>query len=447
MDSRGNPTVEAEITLADGTTARSGVPSGASTGSHEALELRDQDKGRFGGKGVLSAVNNITSVIAPKLMDRDPTDQESIDRLLIDLDGTENKAALGANAILAVSLATAHVAAAAKKVKLYEHLAELYGNPSPQNLPIPLLNLVNCGQHGHEMISLQEFMIVPLGFTSFREAYTAAVEVFAFLHGLSKKEKWFGGFGDEGGVSPSIVYKGHAKPPSVDDIFSKLWQAVETCGYKLGKDIYFALDCAASEFYDADSGKYLLRKGTQDEELMYSGEQLISFYEELRSEYPICSIEDPLAEDDWEHWVKMSSSMGRDCQIIGDDHLVTSIDRLERAIERKSCNGILIKLNQIGTLSETLSCIRRAQASGFATIISHRSGETEDTTISHLTVATNSGQIKAGAPRHSDRTAKYNELLRIEDHIREQRGESTFGRLDPVVASRILGTGSKPVTA
>jgi len=399
IDSRGNPTVEAEVVLADGSLGRAIVPSGASTGSHEALELRDGDKSRFGGKGTLKAVANILDKIAPEVVGMDALDQRGVDEMMLTIDDSENKTELGANAFLAVSLAVAHAAAQFCGLPLYKYL----GGANASILPVPLMNVVNGGKHGDNAVDLQEFMIAPVGFETFAEALRCGCEVYQTLKGVVKQHGYVTNVGDEGGFAPALK--------SDDEALALIAEAVGLAGYKLGEHVCFALDCAASEFYKGD--KYVLEGSGRS----MSSAEMIEFYAGLRKQYPIFSIEDPLAEDDWPNWAAMTAKMGGNCQIVGDDILVTNVKRLERAIAERSCNSILIKLNQIGTVTETLDCIRLAQRSGFTTVISHRSGETEDTSIAHLAVAVGAGQIKTGAPCRTDRVAKYNELLRIEEEL------------------------------
>lgn len=403
LDSRGNPTVEAEVVLGGGFRGRAAVPSGASTGSHEALELRDGDPKRFGGLGVKQAVANIRERIAPALIGREVGDQAGIDRLLIQLDGTENKTNLGANAILAVSMAVARAGALSSNQTLYQYLG------GGTKLPVPLMNVINGGKHGDNNVDIQEFMIAPIGFTSFSEALRAGAEVYQSLKKIVKAYGYNTNVGDEGGFAPALK--------SNEEALELITEAVKDAGYELGVHFWLALDCAASEFYR--DGKYII--GGQE----LTSEELVDLYEQWRSKYFIFSIEDPLSEDDWAGWAMMTAKLGNVLQIVGDDILVTNPKRLARAIAEKSCNSILIKLNQIGTVTETLNCIRQAQQAGFSTVISHRSGETEDTFISHLAVAMNAGQIKSGAPCRTERVAKYNELLRIEERLGEKGG---FGK-------------------
>ncbi|MBN2083088.1 phosphopyruvate hydratase [bacterium] len=414
IDSRGNPTVEADVLLASGAIGSAIVPSGASTGSHEAVELRDGDKERFGGKGVLRAVENIREVIAPELVGIDALDQRAIDTLMIELDGTPNKGKLGANAILAVSLAVAHAAADFTGLPLYRYL----GGADAVKLPVPQMNVINGGQHGDNKVDLQEFMIAPHGFDSFREALRAGCETYQALKKVVKSHGYVTNVGDEGGFAPALG--------SNDEALALIIEAITTAGYEPGKQIALAMDCAASEFYK--DGKYVL----EGSDKVLSNSELVDFYGELVKQYPIYSIEDPLDEDDWDAWAGMTAKLGSRIQIVGDDLLVTNPQRLAQAIKAKSCNSILIKLNQIGTVSETLDTIRMAHKAGFSTVISHRSGETEDATIAHLAVAVGAGQIKTGAPCRTDRVAKYNELLRIEEELLgmgEFAGQDVAGRL------------------
>lgn len=398
LDSRGNPTVEAEVILEGGFKGRAAVPSGASTGSHEALELRDRDLKRFGGLGVKQAVANIRDKIAPALIGREAGDQAGIDQILISLDGTENKANLGANAILAVSMAAARAGALASNQPLYQYLG------GGTKLPVPLFNVINGGKHGDNDVDIQEFMIAPIGFASFGEALRAGAEVYQSLKKIVKAHGYATNVGDEGGFAPALK--------SDEEALELITEAIKSAGYELGIQFKLALDCAASEFYRG--GRYVI--GGQG----LTSEQLIDFYQTLCQRYPIFSIEDPLSEDDWPGWAAMTAKLGGTLQIVGDDLLVTNPKRLEWAIREKSCNSILIKLNQIGTVTETLNCIRQAQRAGFSVVISHRSGETEDTFISYLAVAVNATQIKSGAPCRTERVAKYNELLRIEEQLDER---------------------------
>lgn len=400
LDSRGNPTVEVEITSTEGHIGRGMVPSGASTGSHEALELRDQDPNRYHGKGVLKAVSNIKDKITPKLIGESFGTQEQFDEFLLSLDGTPNKQELGANSILALSIAFSRLLSAEKNEQLYRILSS-----GPYTLPRPMCNVINGGQHASNNISFQEFMIVPLVNTSFNERIRACSEVFHTLKKLLKDAGKSTGVGDEGGFAPDL--------DSAEQALEFMGKAIQSSGYLLGKDFGYALDVAASEFYE--NGNYLVNKnGTT---LSLSSNELAEYYEDLISQFPIISIEDPFAEDDWNAWQQFTTRLGDKLQIVGDDLLVTNPQRLERAITEGSCNAILIKPNQIGSVLETLQTIELAQANNFSIVISHRSGETEDTFIADLAVATNAGQIKTGSLSRTDRVAKYNQLMRIEEGL------------------------------
>jgi enolase len=413
LDSRGNPTVEVDVVLADGSRGSAAVPSGASTGTHEALELRD-GKRRYGGKGVLKAVDNVNRRLAPALRGRDATRQEEIDRLMIELDGTPNKRRLGANAILGVSLAVAKAAAARKGLALYEYL----GGSSARTLPVPLMNVINGGAHADNSVDLQEFMLVPVGAKTFAEALRWGVETFHALKKVLQRKKYSTAVGDEGGFAPKLT--------SNQEAVEILLHAIEAAGYKPGRQIAIALDAAASEFYD--KGKYVFRKSDGKQR---SSTQMIDFYSRWASRYPILSIEDGLSEDDWDGWKQLSTAIGDHVQLVGDDLFVTNAARLLRGIELDIANSILIKLNQIGTLTETLETIALAKKAGYTTVISHRSGETEDVTIADLAVAVNAGQIKTGSLCRTERTAKYNQLLRIEERLGKRAiypGSSAFDR-------------------
>ncbi len=404
LDSRGNPTVEVEVLLFDGSWGRAIVPSGASTGVHEALELRDGDKGRYSGKGVLRAVENVNSEIADALVGWDATDQRALDQEMLSLDGTPNKSRLGANAILGVSLAITKAAANSSSLPLYRYL----GGSNAHVLPVPMLNILNGGAHtGWKSTDAQEFMVMPLGAASFREAIRWGAEVYQALKSVLREKSYTALVGDEGGYAPALK----ANAEAVELII----EAIEKSGFKAGKDIAIALDPAASEFYQADKKTYLLR--TEGKEL--SGPEMVAFWTEWVEQYPIVSIEDGLAQDDWESWTLMTERLGDRLQIVGDDLLVTNVDRVRKAIEQGACNALLVKVNQIGSLTETLDAINLCLAHGWRTVTSHRSGETEDATIADLAVAVNSGQIKTGAPARSDRVAKYNQLLRIEEELGE----------------------------
>lgn len=396
LDSRGNPTVEVDCILDSGVIGRAAVPSGASTGEHEALELRDGNKARYMGKGVLKAVNNVNTIIASKVKGLAP-DFKKIDEILIKLDGTDNKTRLGANAILGVSLAVAKAAAAAKKQSLFVYL----GGKEAKILPVPLMNILNGGMHADNNLDIQEFMIAPIGAESFKEALRKADEVFHNLKSILKSKKLATSVGDEGGFAPNLS--------SNEEALQLIVEAIKKAGYQPGKDIYLALDIAASSIYK--DGKYSF-DGKQ-----ISASELIKIYENFLDKYPIVSIEDGLAEDDWQGWQDLTRTLGKKVQLVGDDIFVTDVKRLKMGIEKKVANSILIKVNQIGSLSETLATIALARKNKYTSIISHRSGETEDTTISHLAVATGAGQIKTGSLSRTDRIAKYNELLRIEEEL------------------------------
>ncbi len=398
LDSRGNPTVEVEVTLDDGTVGRAAVPSGASTGIHEACELRDGDKSRYLGKGTLTAVKNVNTEIAEALQGLNVLDQPAIDKILIELDGTPNKTRLGANAMLGASLACAKAAANALGLPLYQYV----GGCNAKTLPVPMMNVLNGGAHATSSnVDIQEFMIMPVGAPNFAEALRMCAEVFHTL----KKVVPASGVGDEGGYAPTL--------DSDEDALKALVTAIEKAGYKPGEDFRIAIDCAVSDWYDADKKVYHLPKRGID---MTSAE-LVAMYEDFVAKYPIISIEDGLGEDDWDGWKLMTDKLGDKIQIVGDDLFVTNVERVKMGIEKKVANSVLIKLNQIGTLTETLDAIQLAHRAGYTAVISHRSGETEDTTIADLTVAVNAGQIKTGAPSRTDRVAKYNQLLRIEDEL------------------------------
>ena len=399
LDSRGNPTVEVEVLLEDDSFGRAAVPSGASTGAFEAHESRDGDKSRYQGKGVLNAVNAVLTEIDEALVGFDSTDQRLVDAALINIDGTDNKSRLGANAILGVSLANARAAAESTNQPLYRYL----GGPNAHVLPVPLMNIINGGAHADTGVDIQEFMIVPLGAESFSEAIRWGVEVYHALKSLLHSKGLSTGLGDEGGFAPEL--------PTNAAALDLIAEAVAKAGYKLGIDIALALDVAATEFFDEKTGKYKFegQERTSDE--------MIAYYSDLVAKYPLVSIEDPLAEDDWAAWTKMTAELGGKVQLVGDDLYVTNPARLQKGIDHKAGNAILVKVNQIGTLTETLDAVSLAQREGMKAIISHRSGETEDTFIADLAVATNAGQIKTGAPARSERVAKYNQLLRIEEEL------------------------------
>jgi enolase len=403
LDSRGNPTLEVEVLLAGGAVGRAAVPSGASTGEHEALELRDGDGERYLGKGVQQAVANVTDVIAPELLGWDSSDQPGIDRFLLEMDGTPDKSRLGANALLGVSLAAAHATAEQIGLPLFLYL----GGPNARRLPVPMMNVLNGGAHADNPLDIQEFMLVPHGFETFARSLQAGVEVFHNLKKILSDQGLSTAVGDEGGFAPNLS--------STDAALDALLGAIEKAGYRPGEQISLALDSAASEFFNAEKQVYEFSgEGTSR-----GFEEMTTFYGDLISRYPIISIEDGMAEDDWDGWVALTSALGGQVQLVGDDIFVTSMERLQRGISSGVANAILIKVNQIGTLTETLDCVAMAARNGYAQVISHRSGETEDSTIADLTVATGCGQIKTGSASRSDRTAKYNQLLRIESLLGE----------------------------
>ncbi|MFT5097501.1 MULTISPECIES: phosphopyruvate hydratase [Psychrobacter] len=413
LDSRGNPTIEADVILADGTIGRAAAPSGASTGSREALELRDGDQSRYMGKGVKKAVANVNSQIRSALMDKDVTEQQAIDDAMIALDGTENKDNLGANAMLAVSLATAKAAAKSQSLPLHQYIANLR-NQTSLTMPVPMMNILNGGEHADNTVDIQEFMIEPVGFTSFSEALRAGTEIFHSLKSVLKAQGLNTAVGDEGGFAPNLR--------SNEEAITVIMQAIEQVGYKAGEDIHLALDCAASEFYK--DGQYILAgEGNKSFDSQGFSDYLVG----LARQYPIISIEDGLDESDWDGWKYLTEQIGDKVQLVGDDLFVTNPAILQEGIDKHIANAILIKFNQIGTLSETLDAIYLAKKNGYATIISHRSGETEDSTIADLAVGTAAGQIKTGSLCRSDRVAKYNQLLRIEQQVRASyRGREEF---------------------
>ena len=400
LDSRGNPTVEVDIILDDGTIGRAAVPSGASTGRHEACELRDGNPKRYLGKGVTKAVNNVTETIGPKIKGLDPSEQENIDKLMIELDGTENKSSLGANAILGVSIAIARAAASASNKPVYKYL----GNDDAHIIPVPMMNIINGGEHADNNLDIQEFMIMPVGADSFREALRMGAEVFHCLKKILNAKGYNTNVGDEGGFAPELKCN--------EEALETIVEAINKAGYEPGRDVLLALDTAANEVYK--DGKYVL-KAEEDPEKSIEG--MISFYEGLISNYPIFSIEDGLAEDDWDGWKALTEKLGNRVQLVGDDLFVTNINRFKKGIDLGIANSILIKLNQIGTITETIQTIEMAKSKGYTTVISHRSGETEDTIISDFAVATNAGQIKTGSLSRTDRICKYNQLLRIEEEL------------------------------
>ena len=416
LDSRGNPTVEVEVWTETDAFGRALVPSGASTGAFEAVELRDGDKDRYLGKGVMKAVDNVNSIIAPEIIGMNVLDQVGIDQVLIELDGTDNKGKLGANAILGVSLAVARAAANELGLPLYQYIGGVNGKV----LPVPMMNILNGGEHADNNVDIQEFMIMPVGANSFREALQMGAEIFHNLKAVLKGKGLNTAVGDEGGFAPNLT--------SNEEALKTIVEAIEKAGYKPGEDVRLALDVAATEIYDEERKMYVL-KGEGKE---YTVEELVNYYEEMVNKYPIISIEDGLAEENWEGWKLMTERLGDKIQIVGDDLFVTNTERLEKGIELGVSNSVLVKLNQIGTLTETLNTIEMAKVHGYTAVVSHRSGETEDTTIADLVVGTNAGQIKTGAPSRTDRVAKYNQLLRIEDmlgNISEYRGLNAFYNL------------------
>jgi enolase len=404
LDSRGNPTIEVEVLLESGYTGTAAVPSGASTGEHEAVELRDGDKDRFGGKGVLKAVQNVNDIIAEEVVGYDATDQVMIDNLMIELDGTENKSKLGANAILGVSLATAKAAAAALGLPLYQYI----GGVNSKILPVPMMNILNGGSHADNNVDLQEFMVMPVNAPSFRESLRMGVQVFHSLKKVLSSKGYNTAVGDEGGFAPDLK--------SNEEAVEVILEAINKAGFKAGKDVYLALDPASSEFYDTERKLYLLKSEKRE----LSSEAMAEYYVDWVKKYPIISIEDGMAEDDWEGWKIITKKLGDKIQIVGDDLFVTNTKRLKMGIQQHIANSILIKLNQIGTLTETLDCIDMAHRAGYTNVISHRSGETEDSTIADVVVAVNAGQIKTGSASRSDRIAKYNQLIRIEEMLGDE---------------------------
>jgi enolase len=406
LDSRGNPTLEADVILDDGTMGRAGVPSGASTGEHEAVELRDDDKKVYLGKGVLKAVDNVNSKIAPELIGLDPRDQEAIDQLMIELDGTPNKAKLGANAMLAVSLAVAKAAAKSSGLPLYRYL----GGPAAKTLPVPMMNILNGGKHADNNVDFQEFMIQPWGFETFSDGLRAGVEIYHALKKVLHKNKMSTAVGDEGGFAPDLKDN--------EDALKVIGEAVTAAGYEFGKQVFVALDPAASELWDAEKKGYKFFKSAPDK--IMPPEAMVDYWAKWCEKYPIRSLEDGLAENDWAGWKLITDRLGKKVQLVGDDLFVTNVKFLEKGISTGTANSVLVKVNQIGTLSETLATVNLAIRNGYSAVLSHRSGETEDSTIADIAVATNCGQIKTGAPARSDRVAKYNQLLRIEEQLGEQ---------------------------
>ncbi len=416
LDSRGNPTVEVEVYLEDGTMGRAMVPSGASTGAFEAVELRDEDKDRYLGKGVLKAVENVNDIIAEEIIGMDALDQVAIDKTLIALDGTENKGKFGANAILGVSMAVTKAAASSLGIPLFQYI----GGVNAKTLPVPMMNILNGGKHADNNVDIQEFMIMPVGASNFREALRMGAEVFHHLKKVLQQKGLNAGVGDEGGFAPNLT--------SNEEALEVIMQAIQKSGYTPGKDVMLALDVAGTELFDKKEKKYKLA----GEGVVKTALQMVEFYEELVNKYPIISIEDGLDEEDWEGWKLLTDRLGNKVQLVGDDLFVTNTKRLEKGIDSKTANSILIKLNQIGTITETLDAIEMAKKAGYTAVVSHRSGETEDATIADLVVAINAGQIKTGAPSRTDRVAKYNQLLRIEgmlDFTAQYAGMNAFYNL------------------
>jgi enolase len=401
LDSRGNPTVEVDVYLDNGAWGRAAVPSGASTGEHEAIELRDKDETRYLGKGVMNAVNNVNETIAEEIIGEDATEQTLIDKILIELDNTKNKGNLGANAILGVSMAVAKAAANAMDLPLYQYL----GGVNAKTLPVPMMNIINGGSHADNNVDLQEFMIMPAGADTFRDALRMGAEVFHSLKKVLQSKNYNTAVGDEGGFAPDLK--------SNEEALQVIVEAIEKAGYKPGDDVFFAMDPASSEFYDKDKNKYNLAS----EGKLLSSDEMVAFYKDLTEKYPIVSIEDGLDENDWDGWKALTRELGGKIQLVGDDLLVTNTERLKRAIDNGIANSILIKVNQIGSLTETLDAIEMAKVASYTSVISHRSGETEDSTIADIAVATNAGQIKTGSASRTDRICKYNQLLRIEEML------------------------------
>lgn len=417
LDSRGNPTVEVDVVTDDGALGRAAVPSGASTGIHEAVELRDNDKKKYGGKGVLKAVNNVNDVIAEAIVGFDVTEQAAIDAAMIALDGTPNKGKLGANALLAVSMAVAKAAAEEAALPLYRYI----GGTNAKTLPIHMMNILNGGAHADNKIDFQEFMIMPVGAPSFSEGLRWGVEIFHTLKGVLKKKGYSTNVGDEGGFAPNIQ--------SNEEAIETVLESITAAGYKTGSQIVIAMDAANSELWDAKKKKYVFHKSSGK---ALSSDELVKFWEKWVKQYPIVSIEDGMAEDDWNGWKALTDTVGSKCQLVGDDLFVTNVERLQTGIDKKIGNGLLVKVNQIGTVTETINAVTLAQHNGYNTIMSHRSGETEDTTIADLAVALNCGQIKTGSASRTDRMAKYNQLIRIEEMLGETaiypKGKIKFGK-------------------
>jgi enolase len=402
LDSRGNPTVEAEVYCEDGSFGRAAVPSGASTGVHEAVEMRDGDKTIYMGKGVLTAVENINTTLAESVVGLEVTDQAEIDLAMIEADGTANKSKLGANAILAVSLAAAHAAAQSSNLPLFQYI----GGVTARTLPVPMMNILNGGEHADNSIDFQEFMVVPVGAETFSEALRMGTEIFHNLKSLLKEKKFSTNVGDEGGFAPNIG--------SNEEALEIVMESIHKAGYVPGEDVFIAMDAAMSELYDKKTGLYTFKNSSQESR---TSDEMISFWSDWVDRYPIISIEDGLAEDDWSGWANMNNLLGNKVQLVGDDLFVTNVNRVERGIQEGSANSVLVKVNQIGTLTETITTVQKAQRNGMTCVMSHRSGETEDTTIADLSVALNTGQIKTGSLSRSDRMAKYNQLIRIEEML------------------------------
>ena len=419
LDSRGNPTLEVEVTLEDGTMGRAAVPSGASTGENEAVELRDGDKARYGGKGVLKAVENVNNVLAEEVVGFEATDQVGIDKMMIQLDGTPNKGKLGANAILGISLATAKAAAQSFKMPLYRYI----GGTNGKILPVPMMNILNGGSHADNNVDFQEFMIMPLDAPSFAEALRMGAEIFHSLKSVLKKKGYNTAVGDEGGFAPNLK--------SNEEALEVILDAITKANYKPGEQVYIALDPAASEFFDKDKKKYVLFKSDKSEK---TPEQMAKYWEGWTKQYPIASIEDGMAENDWEGWKMLTDAVGKNVQLVGDDLFVTNVEYLSKGIDLGVANSILVKVNQIGTLTETLDAIEMAKRAHYTTILSHRSGETEDATIADIVVATNAGMIKTGSASRTDRIAKYNQLLRIEEDLDTNGYYAGFGALNVKLA-------------
>ena len=417
LDSRGNPTVEVDVITDEGAVGRAAVPSGASTGIHEAVELRDDDKKKYVGKGVLKAVKNVNTVIAPALLGYDVADQTGLDEMMIELDGTPNKGKLGANALLAVSMAVAKAAAEESALPLYRYI----GGTNAKTLPIPMMNILNGGAHADNKIDFQEFMIMPIGAPTFSEGLRWGVEIFHTLKSVLQKKGFSTNVGDEGGFAPNIQ--------SNEEAIDTVMEAIQASGYKAGSQIVVAMDAANSELWDAKKKKYVFHKSDGKQ---LSSDQLVKFWENWVKQYPIVSIEDGMAEDDWNGWASLTQAVGKKCQLVGDDLFVTNVIRLQQGIDKNIANALLVKVNQIGTVTETINAVTLAQHNGYNTIMSHRSGETEDTTIADLAVALNCGQIKTGSASRTDRIAKYNQLIRIEEQLGSSavypKGKITFGK-------------------